>query len=180
MKGHRRWQNSQEAARTMFVTTTCRGFAKVLRRDEIKAILMRRLVSDSHRYGAVIHAFCVMDHHVHLIVRSPMTGNISTFMKFFKKHACDDILPHLDAYETFILDKHRDKEGHRLWMRSFKSKAMKDEDMFWACVRYIHLNPTRAALCERTIDYAWSSARLFEDCAWREETGIMEGIGEWE
>lgn len=164
----------------MFVTTTCLGFAKVLKRDEVKAILMRRLVSDSCHYGAVLHAYCVMDHHIHLLLRSPMQSDMSVFMRLFKKHACDDILPHLNTHETLILRKHRDKEGHRLWMRSFKGKAIKDEEMFWACARYIHLNPLRAGLCERTVDYAWSSARLFEDCAWREETGIMEGLGEWE
>jgi len=31
-------------------------------------------------------------------------------------------------------------------------------------VNYIHLNPVRAGLVERAIDYRWSSARIWQGC----------------
>lgn len=36
------------------------------------------------------------------------------------------------------------------------------EAMFMQKVNYIHLNPVRAGLVERAIDYRWSSARIWQ------------------
>lgn len=43
----------------------------------------------------------------------------------------------------------------------------------WACVRYVHLNPVRAGLCEGPEQYLWSSARLYEEYKWTEDDGIL-------
>jgi len=36
-------------------------------------------------------------------------------------------------------------------------------------LNYIHLNPVRAGLVERAIDYRWSSARIWQDCPAEDE-----------
>jgi putative transposase len=160
----------------MFVTTTCLGFYPAFRRDEIKAALLEQLIADCRFRGAILHAYCVMDNHIHLLLRSPLDREMSWFMQRFKTHASTLILPKLGVYERHALARHEDREGHKLWKRSFRGIAIRDERMFWACIRYIHLNPLRAGICARTLDYAWSSARLFEECKWQEETGIMEAV----
>ncbi|MEQ1823925.1 MAG: hypothetical protein ABL949_15565 [Fimbriimonadaceae bacterium] len=97
-------------------------------------------------------------------------------MQRFKTRSSDEIVALLITSERYGLAHIQDREGHKLWKRSFKGEPIKDEEMFWACIRYIHLNPVRARLCTRIIDYPWSSAQLFEECKWTEEHGIMEAI----
>jgi hypothetical protein len=41
--------------------------------------------------------------------------------------------------------------------------------MFMQKVNYIHLNPVRAGLVERAIDYRWSSARFWNKCPTEDE-----------
>ncbi len=176
MKGHKRWQNSQDVCRTSFVTTTCLGFARVLQRREVRERLLQILISDCRHYGAVLHAYCIMDHHIHLLVRSPETETISWFMQQFKRHSASEILPLLTPTERRRLLPHQGLDNRQFWKPRFRGEAIQDERMFWGCGRYIHLNPVRALICKRTIDYEWSSAKLYEECLWNEETGIMNSV----
>ena len=43
------------------------------------------------------------------------------------------------------------------------------EAVFMQKVNYIHLNPVRAALVPRALDYRWSSVRIWQRCEMEEE-----------
>ncbi|CAN5609148.1 hypothetical protein BH20ACI3_BH20ACI3_13640 [soil metagenome] len=43
-------------------------------------------------------------------------------------------------------------------------------------VIYIHLNPVRAGLVERAIDYRWSNARIWQRCTSEDEPLLVELI----
>ena len=45
----------------------------------------------------------------------------------------------------------------RLWADRFKSSVLEGETAFWACVKYVELNPVRAGLVTDSADYRWSS-----------------------
>ena len=95
--------------------------------------------------GAEIWAYCLMPNHVHfLIVPSTADGLRATFAD-----------PHR-RYTSFI-NARRDQTGH-LWQGRFASVVM-DERHLLAALRYVALNPVRAGLVERAIDWRWSSAR---------------------
>jgi REP element-mobilizing transposase RayT len=160
----------------VFVTTTVLGFAHMLKRPEMKQVLLDQLISDCKFYGAVRHCYCIMDNHLHLVIRSPEMKTVSWFMQQFKKRVSKELLPRLTPTELRCLAPFQGQDKRLFWMRGFKGEAIKDEEMYWACIRYIHLNPVRKEICPRVIDYEWSSAQLFEDCRWREGTGIMEAF----
>lgn len=44
----------------------------------------------------------------------------------------------------------------------------------YAEVNYIHLNPVRAGLVERAIDYRWSSARIWQRCETEDEPMLVD------
>ena len=46
--------------------------------------------------------------------------------------------------------------GH-LFQDRFKSEPVDSDDYFFTVLRYIHQNPTKAGLCKRVDDYAYSS-----------------------
>ena len=155
-----------------FVTTTVLGFVPALKGPQIRELLLQMLVDDCRFFGAVLHAYCIMDHHVHLVLQAPLEGTISKFMQGFKARSAKAILPLL---ESSVRRQLRDceRDGRALWMRSFRGIPIRSEAVRVACVRYVHLNPVRAGLCVREIDYPWSSAWRYEKRRWNEDQGLL-------
>jgi hypothetical protein len=72
------------------------------------------------------------------------------------------------------LDKLRHQEWKRkhqysLWQQEKNVFSVFSEKVFMEKVNYIHLNPVRAGLVKRAIDYRWSSARIWQRCAMEDE-----------
>ncbi len=166
-----RWRNCQEPGTMFFVTTTVLGYVPALKAPQVREQLLQILVDDCRFFGVVLHAYCIMDHHVHLVLRAPLEGTISKFMQGFKARSAKAILPMLDpGMRRQLRDSERD--GRALWMRSFRGIPIRSETVRVACVRYVHLNPVRAGLCEREPDYVWSSAWRYEAGHWSEDEGL--------
>ena len=52
--------------------------------------------------------------------------------------------------------------GVPLWQRRYYCFEIYSEAKLEEKLRYIHLNPVRAGLVEKTVDWKWSSARWYE------------------
>jgi len=50
----------------------------------------------------------------------------------------------------------------RCWQQEKNVFSVFSEAVFMQKVNYIHLNPVRAGLVDRAIDYRWSSARIWQ------------------
>ena len=103
------------------------------------------LASAVERHGAVIHAWCLMTNHYHLVVETP-EGNLSRIMK------------HINSSYTGYFNTKWNRAGHLLQGRY---KAILVEADAYACelCRYISLNPVRAKMVESPEKYRWSSYR---------------------
>ena len=98
------------------------------------------------RQGSVeIWGYCLMPNHVHLIAIPEKEDSLAK--------AIGEAHRRYTRYVNF-------REGWRgyLWQGRFASYPM-DESYLLAAARYIELNPVRAGLVKRPVDYAWSSAR---------------------
>jgi putative transposase len=115
------------------------------RRDREK--FLAYLESATERYGAVIHAYCLMDNHYHLMVETP-AGNLSQIMQHIN-----------GAYTTYYNIK-RKRAGH-LFQGRFKAILVEADEYAAELTRYIHLNPVRAGIVERPELYPWSSYRYY-------------------
>lgn len=111
------------------------------------------LKSATERYLAVVHAYCLMTNHYHLLVETPL-GNLS------------QIMHHINTSYTTYYNLKRKRSGHLLQGRY---KAVVIEADSYACVlsRYIHLNPVRAGMVAGPEDYEWSSYRGYLDARTR-------------
>jgi len=99
------------------------------------------------RFGFIIHTYCLMGNHYHLIMETPQ-GNLSQAMHFINGSFA--------AY-TNILHK---RVGHLLQGR-YKSILIEAETYITELSRYIHLNPVRAKIVKNPEDYPWSSYREY-------------------
>lgn len=159
----------------MFATTTCLDHARLLQRPEIRDLICSRMIADVQRYGAVLHAFSVMPDHLHMLIRAPDDKTISWFMQRFKSNSAKDIAPLLLPSELAQI-KSYGKKNRTFWEPSFHGPGVRDERMFWSVGRYIHLNPLRAGLCDSTLSYRWSSASMYENLQWNDESGVNDAV----
>ena len=110
-----------------------------------------------------IAGYCLMGNHVHGIAAPRDATGLA---KAFGRTHCD--------YARW-LDLRRGEAGH-VWQNRCYS-CLLDERHAWAALRYVELNPVRAGLEERAIDWPLSSAAAHVTGI--EPTGILEDAG-WE
>ena len=101
------------------------------------------LESATKRYDAIIHVYCLMGNHYHLLLETP-SGNLSQIMRHIN-----------GAYTTYFNTK-RQRSGHLLQGR-FKAILVDIDEYSKELSRYIHLNPIRAKMIDKLPDYRWSS-----------------------
>ena len=103
--------------------------------------LLRKACGDA---GVLVHAYVLMGNHVHLLLAAAQSGAISRAMRRVGQ-----------AYaQTFNL---RHGRCGPLWQGRFKSSPVETDRYLLNVMRYIELNPVRAALVGDPAGHAWSS-----------------------
>ena len=97
------------------------------------------------RYGAVIHAYCLMSTHFHILIETP-SGNLSQIMQ------------HINGAYTIYFNTKRKRSGH-LFQGRYKAILIEADEYAAELSRYIHLNPVRAGMVTKPEEYPWSSYR---------------------
>lgn len=115
------------------------------RRDRLK--FLGYLESASTRYGAIIHSYCLMDNHYHLMIETP-DGNLAQIMRHIN-----------GAYTAYFNAKHS-RIGH-LFQGRYRSILVDVDEYCLTLSRYIHMNPVKEGLSENPAEYEWSSYRYF-------------------
>lgn len=101
----------------------------------------------SLKYKVEVHAFCLMDNHFHLMVRTP-EPNISQAVHF------------LESAYVNRLNSVLDREGP-LFKGRFHAILVDDDNYLTHLSRYIHLNPSKAAMVSKAQYYRWSSYQAY-------------------
>ena len=102
------------------------------------------LAEGARKYGCQIHAYVLMTNYVHLLMTPEQPEAISKTIQHVGRH-----------YVTYINQSY-DKSG-TLWEGRHKGCIIDSERYLLSCMRYIELNPVRAGMVKRPIDYPWSS-----------------------
>lgn len=102
------------------------------------------LATAAESHGCALHAYVLMPNHVHLLVTPDAPLAISKLMQSLG-----------GRYVQYANAKHG--RSGTLWDGRYKACIVDSERYLMTCYRYIELNPVRAGLAERAIDYPWSS-----------------------
>ena len=109
-------------------------------------MFLRHLRDYSQSEHVVIYAWCLMDNHVHLLLKADY-----------------ELLPRLmkrvEVGYALSFNRKHGRTGH-LFQGRYRSEPVEDDAYFLAALRYIHQNPEKAGLgsCQ---DYPWSSYREY-------------------
>jgi REP element-mobilizing transposase RayT len=99
------------------------------------------------RYGFLLHAYALMDNHYHLLMETPK-ANLSQIMQ------------NINTSYTVYVNRKYQRSGHLLQGR-FKGIIVDKDRYLVGLSRYIHLNPVRAKLVKKPLNYTWTSYRAF-------------------
>lgn len=90
-----------------------------------------------------IIAYCIMDNHMHLLLKIG-EEELAIFMK------------RINIKFAMYYNKLENRYGH-VFQDRFKSEAVEDERYYLGVLRYIHNNPVKARISNNIINYKWSS-----------------------
>jgi putative transposase len=111
-------------------------------------IFLGETVAEALTYcDARVHAYCWMGNHVHMLMQigtQPLGRLVQRIAVRFARYR------HRQLRTTGHLFERR----HRAWL-------VDADEYFVALLRYIHLNPVKAAIVEGPEDYLWSSHRAY-------------------
>lgn len=111
------------------------------RKDKEKFLEYLEKVVD--RFAIIIHAYCLMSNHYHLLLQTSQ-ANLSSAIQWLNV-----------SYAVFYNRKH-DRTGH-LFGGRFRAILIEADEYLASLSRYIHLNPVRSRMVRRPQDYPWSS-----------------------
>ena len=121
----------------------------------------------AERFGWRVLAFCLLDNHFHLFLRTP-AGGLAAGMRQMNGN-----------YAGYFNRRHR-RRGPLMQGR-YKAVLVEDQSHWLELSRYVHLNPVRAGLCRRPEDWKWSSYRGYHRPAvrpkWLDCAGVLEEFG---
>jgi putative transposase len=96
--------------------------------------------------GCRVHAYALMTNHVHLLTTPTDAQGLARMMQSLGRR-----------YVRYF--NHRYGRTGSLWEGRFRSTSVLTRSYFFACSRYIELNPVRVGLVATAADYSWSSFR---------------------
>jgi hypothetical protein len=119
------------------------------------------------QYGVLIHTYCLMTNHYHLILETP-EANLSRAVQWLNV-----------SYASYFNRRHR-YAGH-LFQGRYKAIVVEADEYLSSLSRYIHLNPVRAKMAVHPWTYAWSSCQFFvrsgQSPAWLTIDRVLSGFG---
>jgi REP element-mobilizing transposase RayT len=117
--------------------------------DNEDFVYFMNLIRESHKkYQIMIHSYCLMNNHYHLLVETP-EANLPDVMHYINQN-----------YAYYYLRKFSNKDGH-VFRGRYKKFLVKNDKYFTTLCRYIHLNPVKANLIRNPQEWTWSSYRHY-------------------
>ena len=129
--------------------------------DEDREAWLEVLTTTCERFNWVVHAYCQMSNHYHLLVET-VDGNLSRGMR------------QLNGIYTTKFNRRHGLVGH-LFQGRYKSILVQKGDHLLELSRYVVLNPLRAGMVDRLEEWRWGSylavtgqqaAPKWLDCDW--------------
>ena len=106
--------------------------------------MLDELREHAQAQGVAVHAYVLMDNHLHLLVTPDAGDSLPLMMQGVGR-----------SYVRWFNRRHG--RSGTLWEGRYRSTLIEAERYLLACMAYIDLNPVRAGMVPAAADYRWSS-----------------------
>ena len=127
-----------------FYHVVCKGDGGqiVFESDADRLRYLKELEAATDDFKVEVHAYCLMDNHVHLLLRD-LNEELAFFMKQIN-----------ERYAMYYA-KTTGRVGH-VFQSRYWSEPIDSDEYYLAALRYIHANPEPPRMCKAS-EYEWSS-----------------------
>lgn len=134
----------------------------VFQDEQDKVRFIDTLIAKKNEVKFNLYAYCVMDNHVHLLIKEGAEPLATTMKRIGTSYA---------VYYNF---KH-DRVGH-VFQSRFKSENIESDSHLLEVLRYIHNNPVKANIVKNASKYIWSSYQFYKNKDRYFGDSLFEGI----
>jgi putative transposase len=152
-----------------FITSTVVHWIDVFTRKECKHIILESLQYCQEQKGLVIHGWCLMESHLHLIVST--TGQpLAAILRDFKKYTSRQLVKTLqeinESRKEWLLraftkagEKLNRVQQYKVWQDGNHPLLLENNYLQEQKLNYLHQNPVQSEIVEEPEQYLYSSAR---------------------
>jgi putative transposase len=174
-------RNKKEAH---FISFAVVEWIDVFTRKEYCDILLDSIQYSQNTRGLLLHSWCVMSNHVHLIA-SANGENISEILRDFKKYTSRQIVQSIannkrESRKDWMLKIFRQQgslnvrnKELQFWRQDNHPVELYSPKFILQRVNYVHNNPVRAGIVERAEDYLYSSAKDYKS---GKKSGLLDVV----
>lgn len=137
----------RQFSKTGFYHIMMRGLnrERIFEKVDAKKTMLNFLAEKVADSDVGIYAYCIMDNHIHLLLKAEPEDLVAYMKKVNGSFA-----------------SHYNREENRIgpvFQGRYKSECVEDERYFWGVLRYIHRNPVQAYMVKVPQEYEWSSIK---------------------
>lgn len=148
-----------EEGHAFFVTFSCYHRRRLLDHPTVRDKFLELLVDALKRCEGVCSGYVVMPDHVHLIVGFHEANQLSRFMQSLKQSTSRKLSRLLQGVAPEYAGMFPPTDP--FWQAKYYPFNLFTEPKAAEKLDYMHLNPVRAGLVGKAIDWRWSSARHY-------------------
>jgi putative transposase len=130
--------------RLYFVTLCFSNRRRVGANPRVASWLIEQLQPQSAACGFLVHAYCVMPDHMHLLIHGMNPGS--------------DLLKFMDAFKKDTGFRFNADSSKRLWQYKYYDHIVRASQSADAIAWYIWMNPVRKGLCRAPRDHPFSGS----------------------
>jgi putative transposase len=140
------------------------GWLPLFAKPELAEVVLASLRYLHDRERIVLHAYVLMENHLHLVGTA---GDFSSQLRSFKSFTAKKIIDVLTVSDTsFYLKQmealkkhHKTDQTYQVWQEGFHPVAITNEETLRQKMEYIHFNPVRRGYVDYPEHWRYSSAR---------------------
>ncbi len=163
-----------------FITPTIVGWIDLFTRKEYCELVLNSLKYCQKEKGLVLHAWCIMPSHLHLILSMQGNEQLSSIVRDFKKFTSKAIIEEIESInesrKKWLLREFKEAGVHlkrisnyKVWQDGNHPVELDTNKMLDQRLSYLHNNPVEQGIVFRAEDYCYSSA--VDYCG---EQGLLE------
>lgn len=139
-------RNARKQNNTSFFHVMLQGINKeyIFEKDIFKNQYIKFMNKEKESNNIKIISYCIMNNHLHLLVKTETTEQLSKFMQ------------KINTIYAMYYNNVNHRVGY-VFRDRYKSQIIYSESQLYTCINYIHNNPVKAGICNNASEYSYSS-----------------------